>query len=445
MKRIFSFFLPALLLLHFTTAAQQNRCGFDLVLQGMDAKSRATVEAQYAEQVRIANAAVLQEAFQNKTTGNAPVPVVFHYLITEREREILGGDTGIQGRVARQLDVLNDDFNALNADQVNIPQPFKARFGNAGIRFGLAGRTSAYTISKGIEVRELSSTAGYDLTTAFQDAKRFSEGGLDGWDYTKYLNVWVFNTGNQLLGLAIPTNFIGSTFDGAHIFSGADVGIVVNYRALGKRQSIFDSYISRNDLGRTLTHETGHFFNLRHIWGNTTGSCSIDDGIADTPPQFEATYCDATGCPVFPLHDACTPSGNGIMFMNYMDYSDDRALNMFTQNQASLMQSLVAPGGPLVSLTDNPALSVAGAPLAGSENLLQFFPNPATTEMVVQSPAGGKITAFTLTDVTGREVFRIAELSGTQNTIVLSSYARGLYFVRAHVSGQPFSGKIVLQ
>ena len=441
MKRLFLLLLPALF---FCTkaAAQQRRCGYDLLTEGMSPDQRSAFNAQYAAQVK---AALAQAAAgtAGKTTGSAPVPVVFHYLVTDAEKVQLRGDTGIMGRVMRQIEVLNEDFNALNANQIDIPAPFKFRFGNAGIRFGLAGATSAYTIAKGIEVRTISSSGGYDFTTGFADAKRFSEGGLDSWDADKYLNVWVFNTGNQLLGLAIPKGFIGSSFSGSsHVFTKEDVGVTVHYRALGRRQSAFDSYIANNDLGRTLTHEVGHFFNLQHIWGNTNGSCSIDDGIADTPPQFEATYC-SSGCPVFPLYDACSPTGNGIMFMNYMDYADDRALNMFTQNQVAVMKSLIAPGGLLVGLTDNPSLSVADAGAVKSQNLLRLFPNPATTQLFVESPAGGKITSFTLSDVTGREVFQAAQLP--QNTVSLLGMARGLYFVRATVAGQLFTGKVVLQ
>ncbi len=88
-------------------------------------------------------------------------------------------------------------------------------------------------------------------------------------------------------------------------------------------------------MGRTVTHEVGHWLNLDHIWGN--GGCASDDQVGDTPSQF----MESSGCPTYPSFDACTPGGDGIMFMNYMDYSDDNCMNMFTQGQATRMMAAI--------------------------------------------------------------------------------------------------------
>ncbi len=452
MKRLFSFLLPAVLFLSFPAGAQESTCGYDLLLQRLDPAKRTALQAEYASHVKEVLASEAANGnTAGKTTGNESVPVVFHFLITDAQKAELGGEAGIINRVNRQLASLNEDFNGSNADQSLIPPPFKPRFGNAGIRFRLAGANSAYTIAGGIELRTLSSAPAYDFTTGFSDAKRFAEGGLNGWDASKYLNVWVFTPGSRLLGLAVPVRFIGSTFSGSnHVLTTQDIGLVLHYGVVGKRQTGTELYLKNSDLGRTMTHETGHFFNLPHIWGNSSGGdCLVNDNIPDTPPQYEATYCNAptqsnpNGCPTFPRFDLCTPSGNGIMYMNFMDYVDDAAMMMFTKDQAAIMRADVSANGPLASLTNNSVLAVANATLPANQNLLDLFPNPATTQLTVQSPTGGAITAFTLSDVTGREVFRASQLS--QNTISIAGYARGLYFVRATVAGQPFSGKIVLQ
>src|SRR5690606_40703129 len=86
--------------------------------------------------------------------------------------------------------------------------------------------------------------------------------------------------------------------------------------------------------GRTATHEVGHWLNLRHIWGDDGNGCSGSDQVADTPNQADETY----GCPSFP-NISCSNGPNGDMFMNFMDYSDDLCMNLFTNGQASQMQS----------------------------------------------------------------------------------------------------------
>jgi Pregnancy-associated plasma protein-A len=103
-------------------------------------------------------------------------------------------------------------------------------------------------------------------------------------------------------------------------------GFVIGYQYLGNTAS------TRFNLGRTATHEFGHFFNLIHIWADDNG-CTRSDEVADTPNQGRANL----NTPTFPLTDACTTTPPGVMFMNYMDYTDDRAMFMFTQGQVDRM------------------------------------------------------------------------------------------------------------
>src|SRR5690606_27853362 len=111
-----------------------------------------------------------------------------------------------------------------------------------------------------------------------------------------------------------------------------------------------DGNDTKTDLGRTLTHELGHFFELFHPNGDDL-SCPAnggdDDGISDTPPS----YTNKIRNPVFPVTDQCSPNFPGVMFMNYMDYCDDLSLYMFTMEQCSVMHANVLPGGYAYSLT----------------------------------------------------------------------------------------------
>src|SRR5690606_3410263 len=134
-------------------------------------------------------------------------------------------------------------------------------------------------------------------------------------------------------------------------------------------------------LGKTLTHELGHYFNLRHIWGDDNGACpgdanGRDDGIEDTPPQARETF----GNPGYPLYDSCTDTGEGIMFMNYMDYTIDLAKHMFTTEQVALMQQEIAIDGPSFSLTRQPHLLKEGA-VAPRE--ITVYPNPTQGSLQV--------------------------------------------------------------
>jgi hypothetical protein len=132
------------------------------------------------------------------------------------------------------------------------------------------------------------------------------------------LNVWVCPLGGGLLGYA--------QFPGGPALTD---GVVVNYRAFGAGGTAEAPF----DLGRTLTHEVGHYLNLRHIWGDTP-DCSGSDSVDDTPNCAGPNF----GTPTFPVV-TCNNGPNGDMFMNYMDYVDDAAMVMFTTQQVVRMRT----------------------------------------------------------------------------------------------------------
>jgi hypothetical protein len=149
--------------------------------------------------------------------------------------------------------------------------------------------------------------------------KHTSSGGVESWDTEKYFNVWITILSDNLLGY--------SSFPGDG--SPDEQGVVIDYRALPG-----GSYMSYSK-GKTLVHETGHFFNLYHIWGDDGGSCTGTDYVDDTPNQANSSNTCYSG-----IHtDNCTRSGNGIMYQNYMDYTPDDCMVMFTAAQVSRMQA----------------------------------------------------------------------------------------------------------
>lgn len=276
------------------------------------------------------------------------IPVVVHIVWNTAQQNIT------TAQVNSQIDVMNEDFSRTNADTVNTPAPFAAIAANVPYQFCLAQRDPLGNITDGIERRQTSVTS----FSTNDDIKHYSSGGLDAWDVTQYFNIWVGPFGGGLLGYAeFPTPGLSNTY-----------GVAIQWDAFGRNGSAASPY----DLGRTVTHEVGHCLNLYHIWGDDGSGCTGSDSCADTPNQSAATY----GCYTFPHTDACTPSGNGIMYMNYMDYSDDNCLNVFTENQASRMiasmnlfsPSLLTSNGcqPVVLVSDDAGIPAIVNPADGS-------------------------------------------------------------------------------
>jgi hypothetical protein len=202
-----------------------------------------------------------------------------------------------------------------------VPDAFKPLATGMNIRFVLA-RT----------IRVNTKTRSFSTNDAVKQTRR---GGSDPIDPANYLNMWSCNLGNGVLGYA--------QFPGGNP---ATDGVVMLYSAFGSRAKYSGgTYVSKYDLGRTATHEVGHWLNLRHIWGDDGTGCTGSDFVNDTPNQGGANY----GCPGFPK-TSCNNGTNGDMFMNYMDYTDDACMYMFTGGQSSRAMAVFAAGGPRAAM-----------------------------------------------------------------------------------------------
>ncbi len=261
------------------------------------------------------------------------IPVVVHVVYSISSQNIS------YDQIRTQIDVLNRDYRRLNRDTANTPPAFKPVASDPMIQFCLAQRDPSGNPSLGV-TRTLTTVQTFGL----DDAVKFSSmGGHDAWDRNKYLNIWVCNLGSNLLGYA--------TFPGGNP---ATDGVVIGYLYFGTIGTATPPY----HLGRTATHEVGHWLQLYHIWGDDNGACTGSDLVADTPNQGAENY----GCPGFP-HISCNNGPNGDMFMNYMDYTDDGCMNIFTNGQSVRMSSaLNGPRAPI--LTSNGCTSVNGTPIA---------------------------------------------------------------------------------
>ncbi|OQP56681.1 hypothetical protein A4R26_05725 [Niastella populi] len=237
------------------------------------------------------------------------IPVVFHIVLPD--------PTEVTDKMVEdQLKVLNADFAGLNGDSVNIPAAFKPLFGHSKIQFVLAKRTPSNQPTTGID---RVTTTVPSFSSANHNVKHAGTGGANAWNSSRYLNIWVCQLSGGVLGYAtFPTSAAAD-----------DQGVVIyNVTMPGGAMAGY------ND-GRTLTHETGHFFFLFHIWGDDDGACNGSDGVSDTPNQSDAS----SGCHTGVLTDACTTTAPGVMYQNYMDYSSDGCMAMFTLLQVTRMEA----------------------------------------------------------------------------------------------------------
>ncbi len=254
-------------------------------------------------------------------TGVTVIPVVVHVVHHDATQDIS------DAQVRSQIAVLNEDFRKANADVASTPAPFAPLAADARIEFALATTDPSGNPTSGI-TRTSTTVDGF---TDDDKVKRNATGGHDAWPSDKYLNLWCCRLAGGLLGYA---QFPGGP-------AGTD-GVVIRDTAFGNTGTARAPF----NLGRTATHEIGHWLNLRHIWGDDGNGCSGDDFVADTPNCAGSNG----GVPAFP-HITCNNGPNGDMFMNYMDYTDDRGMFMFTAGQVLRMQASLDNDRPTIGTT----------------------------------------------------------------------------------------------
>lgn len=429
-------FMTFMLLASTHMAQAQRNCGHQVMMEHLEAVNPGA--AEQIRQLHERELARAQDAMSGqllpvttRTSASVLIPVVFHIVLDTNQFIELGGAAGIEERINTQMKVINDDFNAGNADQVKIPSVWASLFANTGVGFGLAHVAPGGGYTPGYDVRIVPVGTSFTADDGAKSAKFNASGGTDCWDNNKYLNIWVVNlktSGKTALGVTAPPGY--------PTFTKPEAGVALNYRVLGSRTSASQSFVKNFDRGRTLTHELGHFFYLWHTWGDDGGTCVKDDGFSDTPTEADAS----TGSPAFPRFDACTPSGSGVMFMNYMDYCDDTAMYMFTKQQSAMINTQISLGGNAYSLTLNPNLSdtqykpspkiiVAPNPTKGLIRLQYDYTTNPLKQVVVYNMLGQKIIE---TNEPGIMV------------IDLSVYNKGVYFVHCYFENEIIKQKILL-
>jgi hypothetical protein len=247
------------------------------------------------------------------------IQVVVHVVYNDEAQNIS------EEQVNSQLEVLNQDFRARNRDLSKVPEVWSGLVADSLIGFELAKVGPDGEPTNGI-TRTQTVVESFGTDDQVKDSSR---GGVSPWATDRYLNIWVCSLGNSILGYA---QFPGGPAE--------TDGVVVDFRAFGTMGTAQAPF----NLGRTTTHEVGHYLNLSHIFGEGRGSsCSDSDYVEDTPNQLGPNYQK----PSFPSI-SCDNGPHGDMFMNYMDYVDDDSMYMFTDGQVARMSATMQ--GPRASL-----------------------------------------------------------------------------------------------
>lgn len=351
--------------------------------QGLKTETDAQFEAWLSQKIA--------EARLNQRTENEvyTIPVVFHVLF----RSGNASENISAAQIQSQLDILNEDFGRYNPDTNNTPLAFRPVAANTGIQFCMAQRTPTGLPSTGINRIEY--PAG---TTFSQSFINNTVKPATIWNPNDYLNIWIAPLSGGLLGYAqFPT---GSTLPGLSGGTNANTdGVVILHTSVGRPpQNPFSGIYTG---GRTATHEVGHYLGLRHIWGD--GGCGVDDFCNDTPESDAANY----NCPT--THVSC---GTLDMVQNYMDYTQDNCMNIYTADQTTRMRTVMQNSPRRVSLRTSlgcipPTLRPSAGFLSSADSICTggsmsfsdtstnqptawrwLFPGGSPDTALVQSPSG---------------------------------------------------------
>lgn len=347
------------------------------------------------------------------------IPVVVH-VVYKSTLENISDD-----QINSQIAVLNADYQLLNADANLVPLAFSALSADMSLEFCLA-----QTDPDGLPTTGITRTA-----TPFNQIGQlygpdgrpriyYSDlGGENAWDTERYLNIWIGTIGGGIFGFA--------TYPGTTIPE--EDGVVIDPRYFGTTG--WAAMHAPHHLGRTATHEIGHFFNLKHLWGSELDDCTEDDGVDDTPIQ----RFPSIGCPIFPQ----VSCGFSSMFMNFMDYSDDPCLNFFTEGQKNrVWQAIGDYRGNL--LTSN-ACTVAEHQQAEQNNRVVVYPNPAAETVFLKLPETDASQSFELAvfDELGRKICVKFFLNPTKKaSINIQNWPPGRYYLKIISLKGTYSGII---
>lgn len=407
MRKFILFFQAIILVIPILLSAQlrTEKCGNDLVLQRNLERNPAILQ-QIEDIETFTQNFIAEHGSQAMVREEFTIPVVVHVLWNQAEENL----SDLQ--IISQIGIINEDFQLRNENLGDIPEEFKELAANVGFNFCLASIDPDGNPTSGITRTETSFECIGDFASTFDlfgTPRLFytALGGKDAWDPSEYLNIWVAPTCGFSLGYGFNPGQSGVAEEDGIVIDSPYFGNVCND--------------GRNHhLGRTTTHEIGHYFNLKHIWGKQ-GCATGDDFVADTPPQD--TY--NRGCPVYPV-SSC---GSNDMFMNFMDYTDDACISMFTHGQR--LRMLAALMGPRSGLLESNGCNLIRT--EPRDLSVTIFPNPTRDCIHVDFKANfdGMVTV-SLFNAVGQLHFQTTNNASNIRSIDASELDNGIYLL--HIS-----------
>lgn len=377
--------------------SKQKSCSFDSIYVALqnDPNFRA-------EQIRLKK---LPPPEKRNGDSLIVIPVVVHVIYKNAAENIS------DQQIASQIAVLNEDFRKLNSDTTNVESGFSKA--DSRIEFCLAQFDTNGQPTTGIQ-RYSTTIDDIGLTN-----KYFQIAPI--WNRDEYLNIWVCDLGNNNAGFAYPP---GSPAN--------KDGVVIHYSNFGRVGQLQNPY----DLGRSATHEVGHWLNLLHIWGQMM-NCSNDDGVSDTPMQGVAYY----GCPT-PPKSSC---GSKDMLSNFMGYVDDKCMGNFTEGQKFRMRTALLNSRP--KILQSRKCGNVGLNSNQLNDKFTVFPNPTKGKLKVEFSEDFPRQTFSLSiyQIDGKQVYPHIQSNLNGKLIDLNSQTPGIYFLKITNGSDYLIKKIILQ
>jgi hypothetical protein len=350
---------------------------------------------------------VLGHPKTNKSNQVITIPVVVHVVYNSIAENIS------DAQIFSQIDILNQDFRLKNSNALPKDHPYYQYTSDTGIEFCLAIKDPYGNPTSGITRTK---TKEVSFSDADDKVKYGLKGGKDNWDPTKYLNLWVCNLTGDLLGYAtFPSDLTN--------FKSSD-GVVITHQAFGNIGTAGSEGFTVNSIGRTATHEIGHWLNLNHIWGDA--DCG-DDLVNDTKPSKSENY----DCPTFPFNaNSCSGTGaNGEMFMNYMDYVNDDCMSMFTAGQGLRMHASL--DGDRKSLLTSNGCGKAFLNEVLDANSFTIYPNPNEGSFEINSQLKNlEGLNIEVVNLLGEQLIKFSTIQSFPYQVNLNDFSNGGYFIK---------------